>query len=334
MSGEDQQYCEVEIPTQTEINNISVNYGYDYFANNNINLLNIDVKDSINKIPNDIQLLLTSPPYNLGKPYESKKDIEDYKSWIRPIFTRLVDKISEKGSLCIEIGNYVKDNEIFPLDYYFYELLSELKLSLRNRIVWRYGHGLHCSKRFSGRYEIILWFTKSDDYVFNLDDVRIKQKYPGKTKHYGPNTVKPSGNPLGKNPSDMWEFLAYEWDFQVWNIPNVKANHIEKTIHTCQFPIELAERLILALSNEDDVVFDPFVGVGSTLIASQIHNRKSIGVDREKTYTDITYYRILQMLNGKLRKRELAKPVYVPNPNSKVATIPDDWKKYKIWHKN
>ena len=107
----------------------------------------------------------------------------------------------------------------------------------------------------------MLWFTKTDSYTFNLDSVRVPSKYPGKTnykpgKHYG----LPSGNPLGKNPSDIWKIVQRDWESALWNIPNVKANHPEKTIHPCQFPIELVERCVLALTNKGDRVLDPFSG--------------------------------------------------------------------------
>ena len=78
-------------------------------------------------------------------------------------------------------------------------------MSMRNRIVWHFGHGLHASRRFSGRYEVIMWFTKSDDYTFNLDAVRVPQKYPQKKHFKGPRRGELSGNPLGKNPGDVWE---------------------------------------------------------------------------------------------------------------------------------
>lgn len=148
--------------------------------------------------------------------------------------------LKPQGSICWQVGNYVDNGEIIPLDVILYPIFSRLGLQLRNRIVWHFGHGLHASKRFSGRYEVILWFTKGHDYVFNLDAVRVPQKYPQKKHFKGPKKGELSGNPLGKNPGDIWE------------IPNVKANHVEKTIHPCQFPVELIERLVLALTNEDD----------------------------------------------------------------------------------
>ena len=285
-----------------------------------------DVISFIEDIPDkSIMLVVTSPPYNIGKPYEKRVKFRKYLKWQREVVEECIRILDSKGSICWEVGNYIENGEVFPLDTYFYRMFKEFGLKLRNRIVWRFGHGLHAQMRFSGRYETILWFTKSDGYVFNLDDVRVPQKYPGKRAYKGPNKGKPSGHPLGKNPSDIWDFLVREWDMEVWDIPNVKSRHPEKTIHPSQFPIGLVERLVLALTNEDDVVFDPFVGVGSSLIAAILHNRKAIGVDKERMYTDIAYKRIIEALKGTLRKRPLGKPLYRPKGTEKVARVPTEW---------
>ncbi|MBN1902903.1 site-specific DNA-methyltransferase [Candidatus Sumerlaeota bacterium] len=198
-----------------------------------------------------VKLVITSPPYNIGKDYEKKIDLDDYLSRQKEIIQECVRICHDEGSVCWQVGNYVDNGEILPLDIILFPIFSELKLHLRNRIVWHFGHGLHASKRFSGRYEVILWFTKGKNYTFNLDSVRIPQKYPEKKHFKGDKKGELSGHPLGKNPSDIWE------------IPNVKSNHIEKTVHPCQFPVELVERLVLSLTNEGDYVFDPFMGVGS-----------------------------------------------------------------------
>lgn len=88
--------------------------------------------------------------------------------------------LSQDGSICWQVGNYVDNGEVYPLDIFYYKIFKDRGYKLRNRIIWRFGHGLHASNRFSGRYETLLWFTKSDNYIFNLDDVRIPSKYPGK----------------------------------------------------------------------------------------------------------------------------------------------------------
>jgi adenine-specific DNA-methyltransferase len=252
-------------------------------------------------------LIITSPPYNLGKNYENRVSIDKYLETQTRIIGQLYRILRDDGSLCWQVGNFVDDGEVYPLDILFYSAFKKIGMHLRNRIIWRFGHGLHASKRFSGRYETILWFTKSDNYTFNLDNVRVPAKYPGKRHFKGPDKGKPSGNPLGKNPSDMWEIIAKEWDEELWDIPNVKANHPEKTSHPCQFPIELVERCILALTDEGDWVFDPYAGVGSALIAAIMHNRRAMGSEKEIEYVNITRKRLTSLFNGTLRHRTMAR---------------------------
>ena len=263
---------------------------------------NGDVNDLLVEIPNEfVQLVVTSPPYNLGKEYEEKTDIDIYLKQQEKIITQCVRVLKSTGSICWQVGNYVGNGEIIPLDIILFPIFSNLGLHLRNRIVWHYGHGLHATKRFSGRYEVILWFTKTDQFVFNLDSVRVPQKYPQKKHFKGPKKGQLSGNPLGKNPSD------------VWDIPNVKSNHVEKTTHPCQFPIELIERLVLSMTNENDWVFDPFMGVASTAVASLLHRRKVIGAEIVEDYVNIGWERIRLAEEGNLRIRPMNRPVYNPD---------------------
>ncbi|MBN2515955.1 MAG: site-specific DNA-methyltransferase [Deltaproteobacteria bacterium] len=283
-----------------------------------------DTYKFIKEIPDEsIQLIVTSPPYNLGKEYESKTSIEKYLTHQEKVIKELIRVLNNDGSICWEVGNYVTEFEIYPLDIFYYQIFKKYDLKLRNRIIWKFNHGLHASKRFSGRYETLLWFTKSDNYTFNLDSVRVPSKYPGKTHFKGPNRGKPSGNPLGKNPSDMWEFLSNEWDECIWEIPNVKANHPEKTIHPCQYPIELVERCVLALTNENEWVLDPYCGVGSALLAAIKRNRKAVGVDKEGEYIQIAKDRINDYFVGNLKYRQLGKPVH--KPSGKVSKVPKEW---------
>ena len=259
---------------------------------------------------NSVQLIITSPPYNLNKEYEKSSTLEDYLSTFNTLMDEMVRVLDDRGSICWQVGNYVNKGEIFPLDIFYYDMFKKRGLKLRNRIIWHFEHGLHASKRLSGRYETILWFTKTDDYVFNLDDIRVPSKYPNKKHFKGPKKGQLSGNPLGKNPSDVWEILLHDWENEIWDIPNVKNNHPEKTIHPCQFPIELAERCILALTNEEDVVFDPFAGVGSSLLAALINNRKAIGCEKEEVYVNIANQKILEFRSGKLKHRHINKQIY------------------------
>ncbi len=257
------------------------------------------------------RLVVTSPPYNIGKRYEKRLQFEDYLKQQEKTLSESARILAQDGSLCWQTGNHIaQDGEIFPLDVYIYRICKELGLKLRNRIVWCFEHGLHCKNRLSGRYETILWFTKSDKYVFNLDAIRVPQKYPGKKYFKGPKVGQYSCNPLGKNPGD------------VWIIPNVKHNHIEKTVHPCQFPIELIERLVLALTNPGDLIVDPYVGVGSAACAALVHKRRAAGSDLSAEYLKIAADRIEMVAKGVLPRRPLGKEVYVPGPNDKIAQRP------------
>lgn len=286
-----------------------------------------DVSDFIAMMPDgSVSLIITSPPYNLGKNYEDRVSIEQYLEAQSEVIAQLYRILRDDGSICWQVGNFVQDGEVYPLDILYYHIFKQLNLFLRNRIIWHFGHGLHASKRFSGRYESVLWFTKSDDYVFNLDAVRVPSKYPGKRHYKGPNIGKPSGNPLGKNPSDVWEVLLKDWEEAMWDIPNVKSNHPEKTIHPCQFPVELVERCVLALTNEGDWVFDPYAGVGSSLIAALMHNRRVAGAEKEAQYVEIARERLRAYLNGTLKIRPMGRPVHQPTGREKVSQIPEEWR--------
>jgi len=206
-----------------------------------------------------------------------------------PIISELVRILRPGGSICWQVGNGVRRGEVIPLDALYYPIFKSNGLSLRNRIVWSFGHGLHAQRRFSGRHETILWFTKGDEYVFNLDSVRVPAKYPKKKHYKGPNKGRLSGNPLGKNPGDVWEII------------NIKALHPEKTDHPCQFPVALVDRLIKSLSNPGDIVVDPFLGSGTTLIAASINGRKGVGIEISQKYIKISKQRMKDFIRGKSR---------------------------------
>ncbi len=260
-----------------------------------------DTLDLLKQIPDKTAgLVVTSPPYNIGKPYEKKLNLQEYIEQQEKVIKESIRITKDDGSICWQIGNYVENGSIIPLDILLYPIFVKFGLRLRNRIVWHFGHGLHAQRRFSGRYEVILWFTKSENYIFNLDAVRVPQKYPCKKYFKGPKKGELSCHPLGKNPTDVWE------------IPNVKSNHPEKTIHPCQFPVELIERLVLALTNPGDWVIDPFIGVGSTAIAAILHGRKAAGADIIEEYIKIAKQRIELLLRGKLKLRPMGKPIYEP----------------------
>jgi adenine-specific DNA-methyltransferase len=138
-------------------------------------------------------------------------------------------------------------------------------------------------------YEAAVRSLRNDTLVHEIGRLHIQpSKYPGKKYFKGPKIGQLSGNPLGKNPGDVWIF------------PNVKNNHVEKTIHPCQFPVELVERLVLSLTDASDAVFDPYMGVGSSVVAALKHGRTGYGCD------------VHELRAGRLRTRPMNKPVYDP----------------------
>jgi adenine-specific DNA-methyltransferase len=257
-----------------------------------------------------VQLVVTSPPYNIGKEYERQLHLDQYVAQQRAVIEECVRVLRPSGSICWQVGNYVESGAIIPLDTVLYPVFSSLGLKMRNRIIWHFEHGLHCSKRFSGRYETIIWFTKSNDYAFDLDPIRVPQKYPGKKHFKGPRAGQYSCNPLGKSPGD------------VWTIPNVKSNHVEKTEHPCQFPVELIERLVLSMTREDDWVLDPFLGVGTTIAAAVRHRRRGAGAETVQKYRVIAKERIQMASDGTLRVRPMSRAVFDPKDAGTSLTTP------------
>ena len=255
-------------------------------------------------------MVITSPPYNIGKEYEKRLDLDAYLGQQETVIRECVRLLHPRGSICWQVGNYVDKGTIIPLDTVLYPIFHGLGLKMRNRIIWRFEHGLHCSRRFSGRYEVIIWFTKTHDYHFDLDPIRVPQKYPGKRHFKGAKAGQFSCNPKGKNPSDVWE------------IPNVKHNHIEKTIHPCQFPVELIERFVLGMTQPGDLVIDPFMGVGTTAVAAIRHGRRAAGAEIQDDYYRIALERINLEHEGKLETRPRNRPVYQPSGREKVSINP------------
>lgn len=292
---------------------------------NTVTLYNGDCLNLLKKLPSEsVDLIVTSPPYCIGKAYEDPhNDIQTFRKQHTKIFKELYRVVKVGGSICWQTGYHISDKCVIPLDCIVYDIFTSMSakkehpFTLRNRIIWTFGHGLNSTKRFSGRHETILWFTKGDQTIFNLDGVRVPQKYPGKRSYRGPNKGQLSGNPLGKNPSDIWD---------IWDIPNVKAKHVEKTDHPCQFPVAIPRRLIKALTNPDALILDPFMGSGTTGVAALLEGRRFVGAELMKEYYDISVNRLKDTANGDVRIRE-DKPVTEPNPNTAVAKLPDEFKK-------
>lgn len=227
-----------------------------------------------------IPLTVTSPPYNIGKEYEKVLDIEDYLGWVEKWTNLVHSKTTSTGSFWLNLGYVSLENraKAIPLPYLLWD---RIPFFMVQEIIWNYGAGVAGKKFFSPRNEKFNWYVKDPDtYTFNLDSVRDPNvKYPNQKKN-----GKLRCNPLGKNPTDVWQ------------IPKVTSGRDrsskERTAHPAQFPIELVKRVILASSNPSDLVLDPFLGSGSTVEAALRTGRKAIGFEIDPSYIDMAVQRV------------------------------------------
>ncbi|WP_211339499.1 DNA-methyltransferase [Nocardia mexicana] len=227
-----------------------------------------------------VDCIVSSPPYNIGKSYETRRELEHYLTEQREVLFQCARVLKKTGSIFWQVGSYSNKGQLIPLDIKFFPILESLDLQPRNRIMWVRQHGLHARNKFSARHESILWFTKSDDYKFSLEEIRVPQKYQNKKSWRGENKGELTCNPLGKNPGDIWSFQ------------NVKHNHEEQTIHPAQFPEDMVSRMILATTQPGDVVMDPYMGVGTVAVAAQDLHRHFTGAEIDQEYFNIALQRI------------------------------------------
>ena len=137
-----------------------------------------DCMKYLKKIPdNSVQLIITSPPYNIGQEYEKKISLAEYLSFQKRVIRECDRILKPNGSICWQVGNYKDKGENIPLDILLYPIFKEFKLELRNRIIWHFEGGLGSNRRFYKRYETILWFVKSRHHIFNIDPLRLPRIY-------------------------------------------------------------------------------------------------------------------------------------------------------------
>lgn len=255
--------------------------GKPYFCSENVILYNIDCIEALKNLPeNSIDLILTSPPYNIGKEYEKILPIEEYIEWSKSWLENIPNALKKDGAFWLNLG-YVKYKESARALPLVYLLWDKVKLYLMQEIVWNYGAGVACKKALSPRNEKWLWYVKNpENYTFNLDDIRDPDvKYPNSKKN-----GKLRCNTLGKNPSDVWQIA------KVTSGKNRSSS--ERTEHPAQFPLDLIDRIVLGFSNKNEIVLDPFMGSGTTAISALKHHRKVIGFEIRKDYCDLQIERI------------------------------------------
>lgn len=270
--------------TDTSFNSIKQILGEPYYSDERVILYNMDSISALSKLVDknftSFDLTVTSPPYNIGKSYEQVKTTDEYVEWSKSWFDVVYKTTQKNGSFWLNIGYMPVKNigKAVPLPYLLWD---KTKFFLIQEIIWNYGAGVAARKSLSPRNEKILWYVKNaDEYIFNLDSIRDPNvKYPNQKKN-----GKLRVNPLGKNPSDVWQ------------IPKVTSgknrSSKERVDHPAQTPIELFKRIILAGSNPEDLVLDPFIGSGTTAVAAKNLDRYVVGFDVNADFLDIAINRI------------------------------------------
>lgn len=212
-----------------------------------------------------VDLIVADPPYNLNKDYGNKSDSKTFDDYIK--FT--IDWTTEASRVLKPTGSIYVFMGFRFISYLYKVLEKDNKLLFNNWICWYYTQGIGKKKGFSPRHDDILMFTKSKKYKFNLDDIRVPQKF-----------YRSVNNMRGANPGDVWEFS---------HIHYCQDNRQD---HPTQKPEGLIERMVLASSDEGDLVIDPFSGSGTTLRVCQQLNRNAIGIELNETYVEQTETRL------------------------------------------
>ncbi|MCG8352907.1 MAG: site-specific DNA-methyltransferase [Chloroflexales bacterium] len=212
-----------------------------------------------------VDLLIADPPYNLGKDYGNNRDLRawhEYEQFTHDWLTQAVRLLKPSGSLYVFMG-------VRFIARLFLMLEEEFQLCFNGWITWHYTQGMGRKSGFSPRHEDILYFTRTSQYTFNLDPVRVPQKY-----------YRERNNMAGANPGDVWQFS------------HVHYCSAEREKHPTQKPEALLERMIKACSNPGDLVLDPFVGSGTSCRVAHVLGRRWIGIDCNPEYIAMSRRRI------------------------------------------
>ena len=227
-----------------------------------------------------VHLVLTSPPYNIAKPYEKNLPLSEYVAWCAQWLEEIARVLTPTGAAWINLGYLAvpEQGTAVPIPYL---LWPHLPMHLMQEVVWQQSNGVACRRRLSPRNEKLLWLVKDPKrYVFNLDAIRDPNVlYPAQRRN-----GRLRCNPLGKNPGD------------VWAIARVTAGRrtAERTDHPAQMPLELARRVVLVSSNPGDTVLDPFAGSASALVAATQLGRLGYGFELCTEYVDIARRRLIE----------------------------------------
>lgn len=270
--------------------------GVPYYENEHVLIFNKECVSGMNLIESEIfDLIVTSPPYNIGKEYEKNLPIDEYIKWTKEWVNAVYSVTKPEGAFLFNLGyvSYSSKAKAIPLPYLIWNVVP---FFLIQEIVWNYGAGVAGRKFLSPRNEKWLWYVKDEhQYTFNLDDIRDPDvKYPKQKKN-----GKLRCNTLGKNPSDVWQIAKVT--------SGTDRSSPERTSHPAQFPTDLIDRVIKGFSNPGDLILDPFMGSGSTAVSAIKNGRKSVGFEIREDYCEIIARRIDYMLaEEEQRKAQLS----------------------------
>jgi len=266
--------------------------GQPFYADAGFILYQGDLIDLLNKLSHSnlcIDLTVTSPPYNIGKEYEKPMVIEEYIAWCAKWMNQIYQVTTPKGSFWLNVGYLeVPDKGLcVPIPYLLWD---KSPFYLLQEVVWKYGAGVSTKYRLSPRNEKWMFYVKNNqDYAFNLDDIRDPNvKYPNQKKN-----GKYRCNPLGKNPSDVWDFPKVT--------TGKKRSSKERTGHPAQFPLGVVQRVIKASSNPTELILDPFAGSCSTGIAAIGLGRLFLGFEIRPDYCEMAVARFQNFQEEKKR---------------------------------
>jgi adenine-specific DNA-methyltransferase len=267
--------------------------GEPFFETDECLIFNCDCLEAMRLLaastPGSIDLTVTSPPYNIGKEYESPQSIDTYLDWCESWVRVLYQLTSSQGTFWLNLGYSQLPNKAraIPIAYL---LWNRVPFYLIQEVVWHYGAGVAARTMFSPRNEKFLWYTKdAASYTFNLDEIRdTNVKYPNQKKN-----GKLKCNQLGKNPTDVWQFP------KVTSGRNRSSK--ERTPHPAQFPLQVIDRIVKGSSNEGDVVLDPFMGSGTTAVAALNNGRKVVGFEINRRYCEIAARRVTRFLQREVQ---------------------------------
>ncbi|WP_458453280.1 DNA-methyltransferase [Methanobrevibacter sp.] len=237
-----------------------------------LNKLYCKSSETMDEIPNDsIHLMITSPPYNVGKEYDEDLSIDEYLSLLARVFSQTYDKLATGGRACINIANIGRKPYI-PLHAMIIEMMLDIGFLMRGEIIWDKSASAGGSCAWGS------WMSASNPVLRDFHEYILifsKDSYSKNKKQEKRDTIERD------------EFI--QWTKSIWTFPAVNAKKIG---HPAPFPIELPHRLIKLYSYENDVILDPFCGSGTTCIAAIQNNRNYIGYDIKKEYIELAEKRI------------------------------------------